>query len=383
MAVPPRVDGLDGALYAHAALLEQPVAPRTVLLSPFDDLVSHRAHTERSSTSSSGSRSTCRRRSAGGGTSCCRSCIATGWSGGWTRSSTRRTNTLRIRAIHMQEDERPGDRDAVDAAIAELARWLGVDAVTRPRRLAPRADPAVQRDPVEHIQLGGSRTDRQATLTRERGPGPTGHREPVAERAPGAREPARREPSVGWQHPLREQGAGPAPDDEKTGVHLGRRHEGVAADNAGEPEVPPRRPFERCERARRNLKPLPGRKADVRVETAGSVSGERGSSRMRCRSTRSRPEREIPEDAERLVRQRDLQRVHAAHGQPRIPAELVCSRNDAQAGSSSTAMTRLARRSSGRVRLPVPAPSSSTRSRSDTPACATSSAASASLLRKC
>ena len=46
VAVPARVDGLDGDLYAHAALLDLPWTPRTVLLSPFDDLVSHRAHTE-------------------------------------------------------------------------------------------------------------------------------------------------------------------------------------------------------------------------------------------------------------------------------------------------------------------------------------------------
>jgi hypothetical protein len=46
VAVPARVDGLDGDLYAHAALLDLPWKPRTVLLSPFDDLVSHRAHTE-------------------------------------------------------------------------------------------------------------------------------------------------------------------------------------------------------------------------------------------------------------------------------------------------------------------------------------------------
>jgi uncharacterized protein YcaQ len=45
----------------------------------------------------------------------------------------RRENVLTINALHMQEDERPGDRDAVDNAIDELARWLGVDAVTRPR----------------------------------------------------------------------------------------------------------------------------------------------------------------------------------------------------------------------------------------------------------
>ena len=41
-------------------------------------------------------------------------------------------NVLRINAIHMQEGERPGDRDAVDKAIDELGRWLGVDVVASP-----------------------------------------------------------------------------------------------------------------------------------------------------------------------------------------------------------------------------------------------------------
>ena len=46
VAVPVRVEGLAGDHYAHAALLDLPWKPRTVLLSPFDDLVSHRDHTE-------------------------------------------------------------------------------------------------------------------------------------------------------------------------------------------------------------------------------------------------------------------------------------------------------------------------------------------------
>ncbi len=46
VAVPARVEGLDGTYYAHAELLDLPWRPRTVLLSPFDDLVSQRDHTE-------------------------------------------------------------------------------------------------------------------------------------------------------------------------------------------------------------------------------------------------------------------------------------------------------------------------------------------------
>jgi uncharacterized protein YcaQ len=46
VAVPATIDGLNGEWYAHADLLGRPFRPRTVLLSPFDDLVSDRAHTE-------------------------------------------------------------------------------------------------------------------------------------------------------------------------------------------------------------------------------------------------------------------------------------------------------------------------------------------------
>jgi uncharacterized protein YcaQ len=46
VAVPARVEGLEDGYVAHAALLDLAWKPRTVLLSPFDDLVSHRDHTE-------------------------------------------------------------------------------------------------------------------------------------------------------------------------------------------------------------------------------------------------------------------------------------------------------------------------------------------------
>jgi hypothetical protein len=46
VAVPVRVDGLKGEWYAHADLLGRPFRGRTVLLSPFDDLISDRNRTE-------------------------------------------------------------------------------------------------------------------------------------------------------------------------------------------------------------------------------------------------------------------------------------------------------------------------------------------------
>lgn len=46
VAVPAAIEGLGGDWFAHGDLLERGFHPRTVLLSPFDDLVSDRAHTE-------------------------------------------------------------------------------------------------------------------------------------------------------------------------------------------------------------------------------------------------------------------------------------------------------------------------------------------------
>jgi uncharacterized protein YcaQ len=45
IAVPVQIEGTKGERYAHAEVLEQRFSPRTVLLSPFDDLISDRDHT--------------------------------------------------------------------------------------------------------------------------------------------------------------------------------------------------------------------------------------------------------------------------------------------------------------------------------------------------
>lgn len=47
IAVPAEIEGLRGEWFVHGDLLDRSFRPRTVLLSPFDDLVSDRAHVER------------------------------------------------------------------------------------------------------------------------------------------------------------------------------------------------------------------------------------------------------------------------------------------------------------------------------------------------
>ena len=46
VAIPATVADLKGEWYAHAEVVERPFRPRTVLLSPFDDLISDRDHAE-------------------------------------------------------------------------------------------------------------------------------------------------------------------------------------------------------------------------------------------------------------------------------------------------------------------------------------------------
>jgi uncharacterized protein YcaQ len=46
VALPARVEGVKGDWFVHANLLDRPFRGRTVLLSPFDDLISDRARTE-------------------------------------------------------------------------------------------------------------------------------------------------------------------------------------------------------------------------------------------------------------------------------------------------------------------------------------------------
>ncbi len=46
IAVPAEIEGLRGEWFVHRDLLDRSFRPRTVLLSPFDDLIADRAHVE-------------------------------------------------------------------------------------------------------------------------------------------------------------------------------------------------------------------------------------------------------------------------------------------------------------------------------------------------
>lgn len=130
--VPIEVEGLAGAWFTHRELLDTTFRGRTVALSPFDALINDRDRTERLFDMYYRIEIYVPKAKRRWGYYVLPVLRGDRLVGRFDPAFDREENTLRIRAVHMQDDERPGDRDAVDAAIAELARWLGVDAVTRP-----------------------------------------------------------------------------------------------------------------------------------------------------------------------------------------------------------------------------------------------------------
>ena len=132
LVVPIEVDGLPGGWFAHRELLDTSFRGRTVALSPFDDLISDRDRTERLFDMYYRIEIYVPKAKRRWGYFVLPVLRGDRLVGRFDPAFDRRENVLRINAIHMQEDERPGDRDAVERAIDELARWLGVDAVERP-----------------------------------------------------------------------------------------------------------------------------------------------------------------------------------------------------------------------------------------------------------
>jgi uncharacterized protein YcaQ len=132
LVVPIQVDGLPGAWFAHRELLDTAFRGRTVALSPFDDLVSDRDRTEQLFDMYYRIEIYVPKAKRRWGYFVLPVLRGDRLVGRFDPAFDRRENVLRINAIHMQEGERPGDRDAVGTAIDELARWLGVDAVARP-----------------------------------------------------------------------------------------------------------------------------------------------------------------------------------------------------------------------------------------------------------
>ena len=133
LIVPIEVDGLPGAWFAHRELLDTAFRGRTVALSPFDDLISDRDRTERLFDMYYRIEIYVPKAKRRWGYFVLPVLRGDRLVGRFDPSFDRKENVLTINAIHMQADERAGDRDAVDTAIGELATWLGVDAVTRPR----------------------------------------------------------------------------------------------------------------------------------------------------------------------------------------------------------------------------------------------------------
>jgi uncharacterized protein YcaQ len=130
--VPIEVDGLPGRWFTHRGLLDTTFRGRTVALSPFDDLISNRDRTEQLFDMYYRIEIYVPKAKRRWGYYVLPVLRGDRLVGRFDPVFDRKENVLRINAIDMQEGERPGDRDAVDAAIAELARWLRVDAVSWP-----------------------------------------------------------------------------------------------------------------------------------------------------------------------------------------------------------------------------------------------------------
>jgi uncharacterized protein YcaQ len=127
--VPIDVDGLPGAWCTHRELLDTTFRGRTVALSPFDDLISDRDRTERLFDMYYRIEIYVPKAKRQWGYFVLPVLRGDRLVGRFDPVFDRAENVLQIKAIHMQQDERSGDREAVDAAIDELGRWLGVDEI--------------------------------------------------------------------------------------------------------------------------------------------------------------------------------------------------------------------------------------------------------------
>ena len=130
VAVPAAVDGLGTGWFAHAEVLERPWRPRTVLLSPFDDLVTTATIPTRSSTSSSDWRSTYRRAKRRWGYFVLPILHGDRLIGRVDPRFDRRSGVLHLDAVHAEAVTRARDGAAAGRAIRELAGWLGASVIS-------------------------------------------------------------------------------------------------------------------------------------------------------------------------------------------------------------------------------------------------------------
>jgi uncharacterized protein len=126
VAVPARIDGIaKGEWYAHAEVLEQAWRPRTVLLSPFDDLVSDRDHTDALFDFFFRLEIYVPKAKRQWGYFVLPILHRDRLIGRVDPKFDRRTSVLHMNAVHAQEGGTAADGVAAAKAIRELAAWLG------------------------------------------------------------------------------------------------------------------------------------------------------------------------------------------------------------------------------------------------------------------
>lgn len=129
IAVPATVEGIPGAWYAHAEILERPFRPRTVLLSPFDDLVSERDRTEQLFGFRFRLEIYVPKAKREFGYFVLPVLHGDRLVGRIDPKFDRRTGVLNVHAVHAEPDAPASAGPAVARAVRELARWLGANDV--------------------------------------------------------------------------------------------------------------------------------------------------------------------------------------------------------------------------------------------------------------
>ena len=171
VAVPARIDGLRGDWFAHADLVDTTFRPRTVLLSPFDDLVSDRNHTEQLFGFRFRLEIYVPKAKREFGYFVLPILRGDRLIGRIDPLFDRGAGVLRVHSVYAEEEATPADGAAAAKAIGELAAWLG--ASTSPSTAAPARGAARSAPEPSGMDRGvdsGSPMDEQAPESGGEGP---------------------------------------------------------------------------------------------------------------------------------------------------------------------------------------------------------------------
>ena len=129
LAVPATLEGASGQWFAHAEMLERPWKPRTVVLSPFDDLVSDRDHVEALFDFHFRLEIYVPKAKRRWGYFVLPILHGDRLVGRVDPRFDRKTRVLHLNAVHAEPRTRASDGTAAARAISELAAWLGASEI--------------------------------------------------------------------------------------------------------------------------------------------------------------------------------------------------------------------------------------------------------------